>query len=112
MTSSRTASASGGFASTTAEYRRIANWLCDRPWHGELTWDRPLDTFTGEDLVELRFELVDAGRNASTVNHVRRIVRGAFRTHASSPALSWEWMSAKVESEGSSGSTTRRSLSG
>ncbi len=88
-------------ASTTAEYRRIAKWLCARPWRNELTWrDRPLDTFGGEDLVELRSELVDAGRNASTVNHVRRIVRGAFGTHASSPALAWEWMSAKVESEG------------
>ena len=62
--------------------------------------DRPLDTFSGEDLVELRSELVDAGRNASTVNQVRRIVRGAFGTNPSSPALAWEWMSAKVESEG------------
>jgi phage shock protein A len=29
------------------------------------------------------------------VNHYRRIVRGASGTHASSPALAWEWMSAK-----------------
>jgi integrase len=88
-------------ASTTAEYRRIANWLCDRPWRGELTWgSRPLDTFGGEDLIAVRAELVDAGRNASTVNHVRRVIRGAFGARASSPALAWEWMSASVESEG------------
>lgn len=88
-------------ASTSAEYRRIANWLCDRTWRGELTWgDRPLDTSSGQDLIAVRSELVDAGRNASTVNHVRRIIRGGFGAHASSPALAWEWMSAKVESEG------------
>ena len=88
-------------ASTTAEYRRIANWLCDRAWRGELTWgERPLDTFSSADLVAVRSELVNAGRNASTVNHVRRIIRGAFGAHASSPALAWEWMSAMVESEG------------
>ncbi|MFZ0378175.1 MAG: hypothetical protein WCD11_21520 [Solirubrobacteraceae bacterium] len=63
-------------ASTTAEYRRIANRLCEQPWRGELSWnDRPLGTFTGEDLIAVRSELVDAGRNASTVNHCRRIVR-------------------------------------
>jgi hypothetical protein len=91
-------------ASTTAEYRRIANRLCDRTWRGELTWgERPLDTFSGQDLIAVRSELVDAGRNARTVNHVRRIIRGAFGAHASSPALAWEWMSAKVESEGQLG---------
>jgi integrase len=88
-------------ASTLAEYHRIANWLCARPWRPNLPWrDRPLDTFAAEDLLQLRAELVDAGRNASTVNHVRRVVRGAFGTHASSPALAWPWMSSKVESEG------------
>jgi integrase len=88
-------------ASTTAEYQRIATWLCDRSWRAGTTWnDRPLDTFTAEDLTALRDEMVQAGRNASTVNHVRRIVRGAFGAHASSPALAWKWMSAKVESEG------------
>ncbi len=88
-------------ASTTVEYRRIANWLCARLWRAEPTWgDRPLDTFSGEDLIAVRSELVDAGRTASTVTHVRRIVRGAFGAHAGSPALAWEWMSAKVESEG------------
>jgi integrase len=88
-------------ASTTAEYRRIANWLCDQAWRGGLTWEeRPLDTFSSEDLVAVRSELVNAGRNASTVNHVRRVIRGAFGAHASSPALAWEWMSAKVESDG------------
>jgi integrase len=88
-------------ASTLAEYHRIANWLCARPWRGEMTWrDRPLDTFAAEDLTQLRAEMIDARRDASTVNHVRRIVRGAFGTHASSPALAWQWMSAKVESEG------------
>jgi len=88
-------------ASTLAEYHRIANWLCARPWRPDLPWrDRPLDTFTTADLLQLRAEMVDVGRNASTVNHVRRVVRGAFGTHASSPALAWPWMSSKVESEG------------
>ncbi|MGH8302872.1 MAG: tyrosine-type recombinase/integrase, partial [Steroidobacteraceae bacterium] len=88
-------------ASTLAEYRRIARWLCDRPWRAELTWQvRPLDTFTGDDLLVLRDEMVSAGRDASTVNHVRRVIRGAFGTHPSSPALHWPWLSAKVESEG------------
>ncbi len=88
-------------ASTIAEYRRIAARLCERPWRGHETWrERPLDTFTAEDLVAIRTELVQADRDASTVNHVRRIIRGAFGTHASSPALAWPWMSAKVESEG------------
>ena len=87
--------------STLAEYRRIAVWLGARPWRAELTWrERPLDTFVPEELAALRAEMVDAGLSASTVNHVRRIVRGAFGTHASSPAHAWEWMSAKVESEG------------
>ena len=51
-------------------------------------------------MITVRSELADAGRNASTVNHVRRIIRGAFGAHASSSALAWGWMSAKVESEG------------
>jgi len=61
-------------ASTLAEYHRIANWPGARPWRSELTWrDRPLDTFDAEDLLQLRTEMIDAGRNASTVNHVRRV---------------------------------------
>lgn len=88
-------------ASTLAEYRRIAARLCERPWRGVEPWrDRPLDTFSAGDLVAIRTELVQAGRDASTVNHVRRVIRGVFGTHASSPALAWQWMSAKVESEG------------
>ena len=88
-------------ASTLAEYRRIATWICARPWRQALTWrDRPLDTFAAEDLLQLRDEMVDAGRDASTVNHVRRVVRGASGTHANSPALAWPWMSSTVESEG------------
>jgi integrase len=88
-------------ASTVSEYRRIAERLSAIPWRSELSWrDRPLDTFTGEDLCALRSELIQAGRNASTVNHYRRIVRGAFGTQAGSAALAWEWLSAKVESEG------------
>jgi integrase len=48
----------------------------------------------------LRAELVAAGRNADTLNHYRRIVRGAFGTHPVSPALAWQWSAAKPESEG------------
>jgi integrase len=43
---------------------------------------------------------VRAGRNADTLNHYRRIVRGAFGTHPLSPALAWKWAGAKPESEG------------
>jgi integrase len=69
---------------------------------GELEGERelPEELKTGEYLCALRSELIQAGRNASTVNHYRRIARGAFGTRAGSPALAWEWMSAKVESEG------------
>ena len=34
------------------------------------------------------------------MNHYRRVARGVFGTSSSSPALAWEWMAAKVESEG------------
>jgi integrase len=88
-------------ASTVHDYRRIADRLCDRPWRKETTWrDRPLDSFTERDLLTVRAELVAAGRNADTLNHYRRIVRGAFGTHALSPALAWHWAAAKPESEG------------
>ena len=89
-------------ASTTVEYRRIANWLCARLWRAEPTWgDRPLDTFSGEDLIAVRIRACRRRpeRESTVENHVRRIVRGAFGAHAGSPALAWEWMSAKVESE-------------
>jgi len=71
-------------ASTIAEYRRIVTWLCEQSWRQELTWrERPLDTFTAEDLVALRAELVHAGRNASTVNHVSEIARSRSGTSTS-----------------------------
>jgi|GEM_PF-1864677 integrase len=87
--------------STMHEYKKIGERLAARPWRGELTWaERPLDTFTGDDLLDVRQALVDANRSADTVNHYRRVVRGVFGTHPSSPALAWEWMAHKVESEG------------
>lgn len=88
-------------ASTVHDYRRIADRLCNRPWRQGLEWrDRPLDTFTDQDLLTVRAELVEAGRSADTLNHYRRIVRGAFGTHSLSPALAWQWAAAKPESEG------------
>lgn len=88
-------------ASTVHDYRRIADRLCNRPWRREMTWrDRPVDGFTERDLLAVRGELVAAGRNADTLNHYRRIVRGAFGTHPLSPALAWQWAAAKPESEG------------
>ena len=62
--------------------------------------DRVLDTFTEDDLLAARKELVSAERGADTVNHYRRVLRCVFGTHPSSPALAWAWMALKVESEG------------
>lgn len=88
-------------ASTLHEYRRIIDRLCERPWRQGLTWrDRPLDSFTERDILTVRAELIAANRNADTLNHYRRVVRGAFGTHALSPALAWQWAGAKPESEG------------
>ncbi len=87
--------------STLHEYRKIGERLAARPWRGELCWaDRVLDTFTDDDLLAMREELVRARRGADTVNHYRRVLRGVFGTHPSSPALAWRWMAQKVESEG------------
>lgn len=87
--------------STLHEYRKIADRLATRPWRGEETWaERVLDTFTEEDLLAVRGELVAAHRSADTVNHYRRVLRGILGTHPSSPALGWEWMAHKAESEG------------
>ena len=113
-TSSRTASLSRSLrASATAEYPADSQLaLRDLPWRGELTWgDRPLGTCSGEDLI--------AGAAPSSSTPAQRqhrepcppIARAAFGARAGSPALTWEWMSAKVQSEGKPfGSTTRRSL--
>ncbi len=55
--------------STLAEYRKIGERLALRQWRGELTWaDRPLDSFTVDELLMLRQELVEAGRGTDTVN--------------------------------------------
>ncbi len=87
--------------STLHEYKKIGERLAARPWRGELTWaDRLLDTFIDDDLLAVRQELAKAKRSADTVNHYRRVVRGIFGTHPSSPALAWAWMALKVESEG------------
>lgn len=83
------------------EYTKIGERLEARPWRRELCWkDRVLDTFAADDLLALRSELIDAGRSADTLNHYRRVLRGVFGTHPSSPALAWEWLAPRVESEG------------
>jgi hypothetical protein len=44
-----------------------AGWptgLCERPWRADQTWrDQPLDAFTEDDILALRGELIDAGRD-------------------------------------------------
>ncbi len=86
--------------STLAEYRKIGERLALRQWRGESTWaDRPLDSFTVDELLMLRQELIEAGRGTDTVNHYRRLVRGIFGTHPGSPALAWPWRTQTVESE-------------
>ena len=59
-----------------------------------------LDTFSDDDVLAVRRELVADGRSADTLNHNRRVARGIFGTHPASPALAWDWMAPKVESEG------------
>jgi hypothetical protein len=87
--------------STLVNYRRIGEPLAERPWRRDLTWaERPLDTFTGADLIVVRRELVAAKRAGDTLNHYRRVLRGVFGTHPTSPALAWKWNAQKVESEG------------
>jgi len=87
--------------STLHDYRKIGNRLAGRPWRGGLSWaERPLDTFTDFDLIEVRRELLAAGRAACTLNHYRRVLRGVFGTHVGSPANGWVWKAERVESEG------------
>jgi integrase len=87
--------------STLHEYERIGERLAKRPWRPGSTWgDRVLDTFSDGDVLALRREMVAAGRSADTLNHHRRVIRGVFGTHPTSPALVWKWMPPKVESEG------------
>ena len=87
--------------STLVNYRRIGNRLAERRWRSDLTWaDRPLDTFTDVDLIAVRRELATAKRTGDTLNHYRRVLRGVFGTHPSSPALAWKWNAQKLESEG------------
>jgi integrase len=87
--------------STLHDYRRIGARLGERRWRSAMTWaERPLDTFAAEDLLEVRRELLAVGRTPDTLNHHRRVVRGVFGTHPSSPALAWPWAGHKAESEG------------
>ncbi|MGP0101221.1 MAG: tyrosine-type recombinase/integrase [Solirubrobacteraceae bacterium] len=87
--------------STLVGYRRIGERLAARPWRGHLTWaERPLDSFTVDDILVLRQDLIDGGRSTETINHYRRILRGVLGTHPGSPALAWPWRAQKVESEG------------
>jgi integrase len=87
--------------STLHDYERIGKRLAERPWRSGMTWaDRPLDTFTADDILTVRRELLDAKRKPDTLNHYRRVVRGVFGTHPTSPALAWAWSGSKPESEG------------
>jgi integrase len=87
--------------STLHEYTKIGERLAANPWRGDFQWgDRVVDTFTAEELLAVRRDLVDAGRCADTLNHYRRVIRGIFGTHPASPALAWAWQVPKVESEG------------
>lgn len=87
--------------STLHDYRRIGDRLAARPWRSDMTWaERPLDTFTTDDVMLVRRELLAAKRMPDTLNHHRRVVRGVFGTHPSSPALVWPWSASRSESEG------------
>jgi integrase len=87
--------------STLHEYRKIGERLAGRSWRGGSTWaDRVLDTFSEDDLLAVRRELVEAERSADTLNHYRRVVRGVFGVDASSPGRAWAWMTQRFESEG------------
>jgi integrase len=97
--------------STLVNYRRIGDRLAERPWRGGRTWaERPLDAFTDSDLIAVRRELVAAKRAADTLNHYRRVLRGVFGTHPTSPALAWQWKPHKVESEGKLSFYTREQV--
>lgn len=87
--------------STLHDYERIGKRLAERLWRSGMTWaDRPLDTFVADDILSVRRELLDAKRKPDTLNHHRRVVRGVFGTHPTSPALAWAWSGSKPESEG------------
>jgi integrase len=87
--------------STLHDYERIGNRLAERSWRSGMNWsDRPLDTFTADDILRVRRELLAAKRSPDTLNHHRRVVRGVFGAHPSSPALAWPWSGEKEESEG------------
>jgi integrase len=87
--------------STLNDYRKIGLRLCSRLWKGDIVWsDRRLDSFSADDVLDVRRELVHAKRSADTLNHYRRVVRGVFGTQAGSPALAWPWQAHKVEAEG------------
>ena len=87
--------------STLHEYRKIGERLAERRWGTSSTWaDRLLDTFTDDEVSAVRRELSEARRAADTLNHYRRVVRGTFGTHPTSPALAWSWKGTKAESEG------------
>jgi integrase len=87
--------------STLHDYSRIAKTLRARAWRADLTWEsRPLDTLTEADLLTLRSEMIDSGKSADTLNHYRRIIRGAFGTETHSPALAWRFLAVKPEAEG------------
>lgn len=86
---------------TLHEYRRLAKRLGQRYWREGVTWDeRPIDTFDDSDVLEIREELLDLERAANTMNHYRRVIRGIFGTKSNSPALIWDWMGVKPNSDG------------
>ena len=64
--------------STLSEYRRIGQRLADRKWAGKTWQERPLASFTPEDMVELRAELLASGRSSQTINQAGRVLKGVF----------------------------------
>lgn len=93
---------------TLHEYKRIANKLAGLK-SGDLTWgERPLDTFCEDELIDLRNELIDAGRSNDTLNHYRRVLRGIFGKESygrwilpgNSVVHAWAFKSEKQEAEG------------
>ena len=85
--------------STLHGYEQIGERLGLRPWRGGKTWDdRQLGSFTERDVLGVYEEMLEADRAPDTLNHYRRVIRGIVGTATGSPALAWEWMPSKPDS--------------
>jgi integrase len=86
--------------STVHGYRKLGERLACRSWGGGTWAQRRLDTFSADELLALRSELVEVGCSPETVNHYRRVLRGVFGREQPRVMLAWPWMAPRPESEG------------